>query len=38
MLMVLNLTRVRNIDIRVDLGENDCFKTQVSMGQPTKDT
>lgn len=26
MIMVLNSTRVRNIGIRVDLGENDSFK------------
>lgn len=37
MLMVLNLTRGRNVGIRVDFGKNGCFKTQVSMGQPSKD-
>lgn len=31
MTMVLNLTRVRNIGIRVDLGENDSFKKHTGI-------
>lgn len=34
--MVLKLTKVRNTGIRVGFADNECFKTQVSVGQPSK--